>query len=84
MQELISLVEDHKWWRNGLRTNTSDDPGHFRVDKKRLEVAQVQIRALEQHRQGRADLEARAKDLPVGNRGVLEPEERHKPAHGGA
>ena len=33
MQELISLVEDHKWWRNGLRTNTSDNPEHCRVDK---------------------------------------------------
>jgi len=33
MQELISLVEDHKWWRNGLRTNTSDNPEHYRVDK---------------------------------------------------
>ena len=33
MQELISLVEDHKWWKNGLRTNLSSDPEHFRVDK---------------------------------------------------
>ena len=33
MQELISLVEDHKWWRNGLRTNLSDNPDHFRVDR---------------------------------------------------
>ena len=33
MQELIALVEEHKWWRNGLRTNTSDNPEHCRVDK---------------------------------------------------
>ena len=33
MQELISLVENHKWWRNGLRTNLSDNPEHCRVDK---------------------------------------------------
>ena len=33
MQELISLVEDHKWWRNGLRTNTSGNPEHCRTDK---------------------------------------------------
>ena len=31
MQELISLVEGHRWWKNGLRTNLSSDPDHFRV-----------------------------------------------------
>ena len=33
MQELIKLVEKHKWWRNSMRVNTTDNPEHISLDK---------------------------------------------------
>ena len=33
MDELISLVDQHKFWRNGFRVNLDKDETHRRVDK---------------------------------------------------
>ena len=33
MEELQSLVKDHKWWRNGFRTNLDTDQTHRRRDR---------------------------------------------------
>ena len=33
MDELISLVDQHKFWRNGFRVNLDKDENHRRVDK---------------------------------------------------
>ena len=33
MENLISLVEKHRWWRNGYRVNLDQDEAHRRLDR---------------------------------------------------
>ena len=32
IDSLVSLVEQHKWYKNAYRTNTDTDPAHHRLD----------------------------------------------------
>ena len=34
METLYSLVKDHKWYKNGFRTNLDTDKSHHRIDKR--------------------------------------------------
>ena len=62
MDELISLVDQHKFWRNGFRVNLDKDENHRRVDKKRADVAKVSLRAAQQYGARGADPRVRADD----------------------
>ena len=62
MDELISLVDQHKFWRNGFRVNLDKDESHRRYDKKRTDVAKVSIRTSQQYGARRSAPGVRAED----------------------
>ena len=84
MDELISLVDQHKFWRNGFRVNLHKDENHRRVDKKRKDVAKVSLRAAQQHDKGGGYSRVRAENAAARKLCMPKQKSGHEPSDAAA
>ena len=82
--ELISLVDKHKFWRNGFRVNLDKDENHRRVDKKRKDVAKVSLRAAQQYGARGANPGVRTDDAAARKLRLPEQKGGHEPSDAAA